>query len=261
MSVVEPLVAQIKIQTQNKAERKAAPAAPTVIQIGVRNGRRRRFTGLLSISPIIATKVLPGACLSKLNIVVLAAGFSTRLRQPKALARIHGVSLLRSTLEMADALRAAAIVVVVPPACARYRREAGRAAVIWARNAQRSHGLSTSVRCGLRYSRYAAAALLLPVDLVRLELRELQSLVSRWRACRRRVFATRMTAGTAQHGGIPLILPVRFFSLARNLQGDVGLRALIAGVPAAERTLVDLPSAHTDVDTVHDLASARRRWS
>jgi len=214
----------------------------------------------MSVVEPITTNVLRGACLN-LNIVVLAAGFSSRLRQPKALARIHGVSLLRRTLELADALRAAGIVVVVPPAYARYRREAGRFAVTWARNAQRHHGLSSSVRCGLRHSRYAAAALLLPVDLVRLELRELEGLVSRWRACPRRVFATRMASGTAQHGGIPLILPAGMFPRAQNLQGDVGLRALIAGMPRSRVTLVDLPSAHTDIDTVRDLARARRRWN
>ena len=197
--------------------------------------------------------------------MVLAAGFSSRLGQPKALARIHGVSLLRRTLLLAAALRAAGIVVVVPPACARYRREARRLAVTWARNAQRSQGLSSSVRCGLQHARYAAAALLLPVDLAQLELRELESLVSRWRAAPSRVFATRMAGARAPHkaphAGIPLILPVRLFPRALDLHGDVGLRALIAGLPAAARALVYLPSAHSDVDTVRDLASARRRWT
>jgi molybdenum cofactor cytidylyltransferase len=196
-----------------------------------------------------------------LKIVVLAAGFSSRLGKPKALVRIHGVSLLRRTLLLAAALRDASIVVVVPPACARYRREGGRLAVTWARNAQRSLGLSSSVKCGLRHSRYNAAALLLPVDLACLKLGELEGLVSRWRASPSRVFATRMASAMAQYAGIPLILPVRLFPRAQNLQGDVGLRALIAGMPAAERTLVDLPSAHGDVDTVRDLASARRRWN
>jgi molybdenum cofactor cytidylyltransferase len=199
--------------------------------------------------------------MTRLKIVVLAAGFSSRLGQPKALARVHGVSLLRRTLMLAACLRAAGIVAVVPPASACYRREAGHLAVTWAPNAQRALGLSSSVRCGLRYSRYASAALLLPVDLAQLKLAELKCLVSRWQAAPHRVFATRLPGSIAGYAGTPLILPVRLFPCAATVYGDVGLRGLVAGLPEWQRTLVDLPSAHSDIDTVADLARARQRWS
>jgi molybdenum cofactor cytidylyltransferase len=206
---------------------------------------------------------------TELKIVVLAAGFSSRLGQAKALARIHGISLLRRTLMLAAALKITGIVVVVPPASSRYRREAGHLAVTWARNAQRGLGLSSSVRCGLRHCRYASAALILPVDLPHLKSRELKGLLSRWRADRGRVFATRMRSAATQSvdthagtpAGTPLILPRRLFAHVFKLTGDVGLRGVLAGMPAAQCTLVDLPSAHADVDTVRDLAAARRRWS
>jgi CTP:molybdopterin cytidylyltransferase MocA len=103
--------------------------------------------------------------------------------------------------------------------------------------------------------------LLLPVDLAQLKLSELKSLVSRWRAAPGRVFATRIAKAGAEHAGAPLILPVRFFPRALRIEGDVGLRVLVAGLPASARSLVDLPSAHADVDTRRDLASARRRWA
>jgi molybdenum cofactor cytidylyltransferase len=193
----------------------------------------------------------------RLKIVVLAAGFSSRLGQPKALARVHGTSLLRRTASLAAALRPAGIIIVVPPACARYRAEARHRTVTWVRNWQRGRGLSSSVRCGLRHSGYCSAVLLLPVDLSELKLRELKGLVSRWRGAPGRVFATRILT----HGGAPLILPARLFARARCIEGDVGLRRLLADLPAAQRSLVDLPSARTDIDTVEDLAAARRRWT
>jgi molybdenum cofactor cytidylyltransferase len=195
-----------------------------------------------------------------LNVVVLAAGLSSRLGQPKALARVHGQSLLRRTLKLASALCAASITVVVPPASGRYRREAGPIAVTWVPNAQRRLGLSSSVRCGLRVCKYSSAALLLPVDLAQLKLAELKGLVSRWRASPGRVFATRFAAAGGR-AGAPLILPARFFSRALSIQGDVGLRAWVGGLPASEQTLLDLRSAHSDVDTACDLATARRRWT
>jgi molybdenum cofactor cytidylyltransferase len=208
---------------------------------------------------IIATN----AAVPNLNVVVLAAGLSSRLGQPKALARVHGQSLLRRTLKLASGLRSAGISVVVPPANARFRREARRLSVTWVPNAERRSGLSSSVRCGLRAAQYSSAALLVPVDLAQLKLIELKGLVQRWRARPGQVFATRLGGGErgGERGGAPLILPARFFARARSISGDAGLRALIGSLPAAQRTLVDLPSAHADVDTAQDLASARRRWT
>jgi molybdenum cofactor cytidylyltransferase len=164
-------------------------------------------------------------------------------------------------VSLAAALRAASIIIVVPPACARYRAEARHRTVTWVRNSQRSRGLSSSVRCGLKHSRYCSAVLLLPVDLAALKLSELRGLVSRWCAAPGRVFATRIATSMGEQGGAPLILPARLFSPALCIEGDVGLRGLLADLPVAQRVLVDLPSARTDVDTIEDLATARRRWT
>ena len=197
----------------------------------------------------------------RLKIVILAAGFSSRLGRPKALARVHGTSLLQRTARLAAALRPARIIIVVPPACARYRAEARHRTVTWARNSHRGRGLSSSVRCGLKHSGYCSAILLLPVDLAALKLRDLKGLVSRWRGAPGRVFATRLAGRTLAHGGAPLILPARLFPRALCVRGDVGLRGLLADLPGAQRALVDLPSARIDVDTKEDLAAARRRWT
>jgi molybdenum cofactor cytidylyltransferase len=192
----------------------------------------------------------------KLNIVVLAAGFSSRLGQPKALAHVHGVSLLRRTVNLAAALRASRIIVVVPPAAARYYAQVRHRRVTLARNPHRGQGLSSSVRCGLKHAWYCSAALLLPVDLANLKLHELRRLVQRWQGAPGRTFATRMDT----RGGTPLILPKRLFPRALRIVGDTGLRALLAELPMAQRELLELPSARIDVDTARDLAAARRRW-
>jgi molybdenum cofactor cytidylyltransferase len=193
----------------------------------------------------------------KLNIVVLAAGFSARLGQPKALAHVHGLSLLRRTVKLAAALRASRIIVVVPPAAARYYAQARHRGVTLARNPHRGEGLSSSVRCGLKHAWYCSAVLLLPVDLANLKLRELRRLVRRWQAAPGRTFATRMDT----RGGTPLILPKRLFPRALRIVGDSGLRGLLAELPLAQRELLELPSARIDVDTPRDLAAVRRRWT
>ncbi len=192
----------------------------------------------------------------KLQIVVLAAGFSSRMGRPKLLARIHGVSLLRRTLKAVSSPRSGQIIAVVPRNAARYRCEALGMKVRWVMNARRAQGLSSSVRRGIAAARYAPAILLLPADLMHLKNRDLLKLARRWQCAPRRLIARRI--GLA--GAAPVILPRWLFARASGLAGDVGLRELIRQLPVASRILVDMPSAASDVDTLQDLKGARRSF-
>jgi molybdenum cofactor cytidylyltransferase len=192
----------------------------------------------------------------KLQIVVLAAGFSSRLGQPKALARVHGVSLLRRTLQSASNVGADRIIVVVPRNAARYRVEARGFKVRWAVNARRALGLSSSVRRGIAAARYASAILLLPADLIHLKNRDLFRLARRWQSGPRHLIARKIELS----GATPVVLPRWLYSRASTLTGDVGLRELIGQLPADSRVLVEMPSAVWDVDTPLDLRDARRRF-
>jgi CTP:molybdopterin cytidylyltransferase MocA len=192
----------------------------------------------------------------RLRIVVLAAGFSSRFGQPKALARLHGLSLLHRTLKVASSLGADRIIVVVPRNAVRYRIEARGMKVRWAVNAQRAKGLSSSVRRGISAARYAPAVLLLPVDLIHLKSRDLFRLARRWQSAPRRLVAR----GINFSGATPVVLPRWLYSRASSLSGDVGLREFIGQLPADSRTLVEMPSAAADVDTPQDLKAARHRF-
>lgn len=191
----------------------------------------------------------------KLCIVVLAAGFSARLGRPKALARVQGVTLVRRTLLALPAARGIDVFVVTPPRAARLRAELSGLKVSVIENRRRADGLSSSIRRGLRATRAAGAALLLPVDLAHLTRRDLERLIGRWRAASRRLVARRVGA----FPGTPLILPRRMFDLADELRGDEGLKERIGRLPCRDRALVDMPSAEFDVDTPQDLRLARTR--
>jgi molybdenum cofactor cytidylyltransferase len=194
--------------------------------------------------------------LLKLQIIILAAGFSSRLGRPKALVRVRGKSLLRRAFELAATLGCARIIAIVPRNSARYRAQAGGIPVTFVANSQRSQGLSSSVRRGIANARYSQAVLLMPVDLANLKTRELARLVRRWRAAPRRVLARRI----GRSGAAPLILPRRFYGRALGIVGDVGLRELLAQLPADSRALVELPSAAVDIDTARDLDAVRRSF-
>jgi molybdenum cofactor cytidylyltransferase len=188
------------------------------------------------------------------QVLILAAGFSSRLRRPKALVRVRALSLLRRTLILASRCTDAKIIVVVPPRAARYKIEARGLKAAFAANRGRAAGLSSSVRRGIELARYAPALLLLPVDMAVLRDRDVARLIQRWRGARRCVIARRI----GRHGGIPLILPRWLYTRALAVTGDVGLRDLISGLPQPQRVLVEVPSAAFDVDTPQDLEAARR---
>ncbi len=201
---------------------------------------------------MIATKSFS---LPTLRIVVLAAGFSSRLGQSKALARVRGTTLLTRTVGvLAPFAGGSKILVVVPPGAARYRIGPHAPLVSFIVNPRRAAGLSSSVGYGIDRARRSSGVLLLPVDLVDLQPRDIARLVMRWRGARRKVVARRTRDGA----GTPLILPPWLYGRVAGLSGDQGLRDVVRRLPDGVLRM-RLPSAGADVDTPPDLERARRR--
>jgi CTP:molybdopterin cytidylyltransferase MocA len=193
--------------------------------------------------------------LSRLQIVVLAAGFSTRLGRSKSLATICGSSLIRRTLTTLSNATRQTILVITAPRPARVQAELRGFRVSILANPRRAAGLSTSVALALRKGRWSSGMLFVPVDFADLDALDLKRLISRWRASKRRVTARRTSNGAAT----PLILPKFLYLEAARQTGDVGLRGFVAGLRRDQSMLLNLPSAERDVDTTLDLAMARRR--
>ena len=189
------------------------------------------------------------------KVVILAAGFSSRLRRPKALVRLRASTLLRRTLLLASRCSPAKVIVVIPPRAPRYQMEARGLGAEFTANRRRASGLASSVRHGIRRARCSPALLLLTVDMAVLRERDVARLILKWRGARRCVIARRI----GEDGGIPLILPKWLYRRALTVTGDVGLRELIGALPPTQRVLIDLPSAALDVDTAQDLHAARHR--
>ena len=83
----------------NKTKRNAGP-----LRRREPDGRQKRPM-LQTYTAVVHWAIITmNASRPKLKIVLLAAGFSQRLGRPKALVRMHGVSLLRRTLLLAAAL-------------------------------------------------------------------------------------------------------------------------------------------------------------
>ena len=191
-----------------------------------------------------------------LRIVVLAAGLSLRLGKPKALVRIHGMSLLKRTVRLLGGMSKFPIVVVAPPNAARYRVEIMNRPARLLGNRARTAGLASSIQCGLKACQFSSAVLLLPVDLVNLSRRDMQRLIRHWQGHRRRVVARDIDATP----GSPLVLPRWLYPLGNAVSGDRGFRDALRNLHHGAVSMVAMPSAALDIDTAGDLCNARRSF-
>lgn len=188
---------------------------------------------------------------------MLAAGGSRRLGQPKQFLRHGAHTLLQRAIAAArGALPEAPLIVVVGANAARVRavlsRARGGAHVV--ANARWQDGMATSLQAGIAaVPRTARAALVLVVDQPHLGAAGLVRLLRAWRR-RPGVPAAARYDGRV---GVPAVLPRRHWRTLRALQGDQGARALLRG--SDRLTLVDLPEASFDVDTLADVEQLRAR--
>jgi molybdenum cofactor cytidylyltransferase len=189
--------------------------------------------------------------------VLLAAGGSQRLGQPKQFVR-HGVRTLlqRAIAAARGALPEAPLIVVVGANGARVRAVLVRARrrVRIVTNTRWHAGMAASLQAGVAaVPQNARAVLVLVVDQPWVGAAALSRLLRAWRR-RPNVPAAAHYDG---HVGVPAVLPRRHWHRLRALEGDQGARALLRG--SDQVTLVDLPEAAFDVDTRADVEKLRSR--
>ncbi|HWP28876.1 MAG TPA: nucleotidyltransferase family protein, partial [Chloroflexota bacterium] len=115
--------------------------------------------------------------------ILLAAGQSTRLGQPKQLLPYRGRSLLRHAAEVGLAAGLAPLIVVIGAAAPAMRRELEGLAVQVVENPRYAEGQSTSLRAGVAaLPPGTAAVVILLVDMPAVDAEVIARLVEAWRA-------------------------------------------------------------------------------
>jgi molybdenum cofactor cytidylyltransferase len=190
-------------------------------------------------------------------LVVLAAGASRRLGQPKQLLPVGGITLLQRTLEAALAVPEVwPVVVVLGAHLERIRPVAARYPVLIVENPAWAEGMASSLRTGLAtaqtFAREVEAVVFALCDQPHFSAAAIEALL----AARRRTGADVVAARYAGHLGAPALIARPHFSALAQLAGDEGARQLFARLPAGSVTGVDLPELAQDIDTPEDL----RRW-
>jgi molybdenum cofactor cytidylyltransferase len=195
--------------------------------------------------------------------VVLAAGASTRLGQPKQLIRIDGESLLHRTARLALEAGCSPVYVVLGFQVELMRAGLAALPVSILINENWQEGMGSSLRSGMNAIQSAEpppeAVLILVCDQPRLTAGNLRNLISCHRAADVPGKAAIIAAVYAGRAGVPAVFPSGLFPELSASRGDRGARDLIQA-HTAEVQGIPWPEGELDVDSPEDLDTIERQF-
>jgi molybdenum cofactor cytidylyltransferase len=183
--------------------------------------------------------------------IIVAAGASSRLGQPKQLVMVDGQPLLQRTVRCAREAGAEPVFVVLGAYSDVIEKaiDFGTAKIV--RNHDWEEGLASSIRAGVtavNARTEAAGVLLMTCDQPRMTATHLRKMI--------KVFDTRLqTVIASVYGGtrgVPVLFPRVLFPDLLALRGDKGARGLLAtaSLPVVE---VQFEGGEVDIDRPEDL--------
>jgi len=185
--------------------------------------------------------------------IVLAAGASRRLGQPKQLLMYDGETLLGRAIRLASEAGAAPVFAVLGAQHERILQAVKIREAFLVINDRWEQGISTSIHAGLdavdEAATNVAGALILACDQPRLTADHLRALIEAFTAQLEPTIVASAYAGVL---GIPAVFPRIVFAHLRALSGDKGARALLLRPPCPLIT-VPFHGGEVDIDQPADL--------
>jgi molybdenum cofactor cytidylyltransferase len=191
-----------------------------------------------------------------LHILVLAAGASTRLGQPKQLVKLGGRPALHRVVSNAVAIAGHAVTVVIGAHARDLTHLLGHSPASVILNREWEEGMAASIRRGMAALPAACEAVMILLgDQVAVTVDDLKRLVSAWKE-QDSVIAS---ATYERHVGVPAIFPRICFSELTELRGDTGARMVLER-NSYRLVRVPMSNAAIDLDTPEDLAALTERF-
>jgi molybdenum cofactor cytidylyltransferase len=194
---------------------------------------------------------------ANVHVLVLAAGASTRLGQPKQLVQLNGRPALHIAVSNAVVVAGNAVTVVVGAKANELTYLLSHSPASSIVNRQWEEGIASSLRCGLSVVPPSADAVMIVLgDQVCVTADDLKRLLAAWNKQENDIAA----ATYERTVGVPAIFPRWCFSELASLRGDEGARKIIQRNP--DRVVrVPMPNASIDLDTPEDLAALTNKIS
>ena len=189
---------------------------------------------------------------SNVGIVVLAAGKSKRLGQPKQLLTHRGTTIIGDVIKMALTSKAGRTIVVTGAYAERIRNELVCFPITIIDNDDWQEGLAASIRQGIETLEKSdppqTAVLLMTSDQPRLSTQLINQMIDKYDNQANRIVACEYE----QTLGVPALFDRAYFSELKSLSGDSGAKEIIK----ANRNLVvtvPFPEGGLDIDTPSDM--------
>lgn len=182
-----------------------------------------------------------------IGAVVLAAGGSSRLGQPKQLLKFRGETLIGRAVRAAADAGCDPILVVVGDAGAAIREELGGTRATIVQNREWQLGLGTSIRSGLQEIGPVDAVILLTCDQSLVE----GSVIAQLIATQKKTGKPIVASSYANTLGVPALFDRSFFEELLALPNDSGAKSLIEAHPG-DTASIEFERGAIDVDTPED---------
>jgi molybdenum cofactor cytidylyltransferase len=195
--------------------------------------------------------------MKKVAIIVLAAGESRRMGQPKQLLEVNGQSLLRHTVEAALGTNAQPVVVVIGAHKKQVVPELANLPVTVIDNQFWQTGMASSVKMGMAglwmITKETDAVLLLVCDQPYVSTELLQQLIDTYQKKQPRLVACRY----AHQVGVPALFDRSLFEELLTLDGEKGAKPVLMS-HLDEAHLVRFEQGIIDLDTPDDYQNYQR---
>ena len=189
--------------------------------------------------------------------IILAAGASRRLGQPKQLLGLDGETLLARAIRLAAEAGASPVIAVLGAHFNAIGASIASMQVIVVFNEQWEQGIAGSIHAGLdavnSNAPDSAGVLLLTCDQPRLTAAHLLALLDRFSLSGAKAIVASRYAGSP---GVPAVFPRSVFPDLRSLEGDRGARSLLAN-PPCPLVAVEFTGGEIDIDSPEDMAYLR----
>lgn len=184
-------------------------------------------------------------------IVVLAAGMSSRLGNPKQLLIYHGKSLLKHTVDAALQTPMRPVVVVVGANSDAVKKEIKKMEIVIEENKGWQEGMASSLRCGLEAVQKRSDDIDGIIFMVCDQPYVTQSLLDSLLLAQHETGLPIVASSYEDKLGTPALFHKCFFAELMKLEGDTGARKLIKE-HKEQVTTVAFPKGIIDIDTRTD---------